>query len=305
MYTPCILCNMASFKPLNNVNEQNGQCLKGQVLKKCFDDLNKCNDIDDQNGCVDMIYKASLEYDKDLCWGEFAGKLIVNFIKERKQHITHIRKLEGEIKNLSQMHQAQNEELQKGNKELETTINVLEQQNEDSTSEPEVEAALQKTNAKPQGGDRFTQINKAAKCLQDPKYVQERLEIISIQKGCKRKRTVIDGLKEKKAKLKQELEQVEDPVKKEKFKHGIESISKDIDERIQKEREDHKAGCERVKTLNEFALKRKRDQDRRLQEVKSNVSNNLKKAQNSANAAFRDLEELGKACNFSVKHPGH
>ena len=296
---------MASFKPLNNVKEQNGQCLKGQLLKKCFDDLNDLFYIDDQNGCVDMIYKASLEYDKDLCWGEFAGKLIINFINERKQHITHIRKLECEIKKLSQMHQAQNEELPKGNKELDMTHNVLEQQTENSSSEPEVEVALQKTNAKPQGGDRFTQINKAAKCLQDPKYVQERLEIISIQKGCKRKRNAIDGLKETKARLKQELDQVEDLVKKEKFKHDIESISKDIHERIQKEREDHKAGCERVKTLNEFALKRIRDQDRRLQEVKSKVGNNLKKAQNSSYAAFRDLEELGKACDFSVKHLGH
>ena len=38
---------------------------------------------------------------------------------------------------------------------------------EDASSEPEVEAGLRKTTAKPQGDDRFTQINKAAKCLQD------------------------------------------------------------------------------------------------------------------------------------------
>ena len=96
------------------------------------------------------------------------------------------------------MHQAQNEELQKRNKELEKRIDVLEQQNEDSSNEPEVEAGLQKTTAKPQGDDRFTQITKAAQCLRDPKHVQERLEIISIQKGCKRKQAVINVSKEKK-----------------------------------------------------------------------------------------------------------
>ena len=84
----------------------------------------------------------------------------------------------------------------------------------------------------------------------------------------------------------------------------IDFIPKDIDEIIQEERRHHKAGCERVKRLNEFAFARARDQDRRLQEVKSNVGNNLEKARNSANAAIRDLEELRKASDFSVEHLG-
>ena len=68
---------------------------------------------------------------------------------------------------------------------------------------------------------------------------------------------------------------MEDPDDEEKLKHCIESISKDIDERTQEERGRHKAGCERVKKLNEVALKRARDQDRHLLEVKSKVGNNI------------------------------
>ena len=79
---------------------------------------------------------------------------------------------------------------------------------------------------------------------------------------------------------------MEEPDEKEKLKHCVESISKDINGRTQEEQGQHKAGCEHVKNPNEFALKRARDQDRRLQEVKSKVGNNLKKAQNSANAVI-------------------
>ena len=117
------------------------------------------------------------------------------------------------------------------------------------------EAALQKTIAKPKGDDRFTTISHAAKCLREPKHVQERLEIIAIQKKCERKRAVICFWKRKKAKLKTLLEQVKDPDKEEKLKHCINSISKEIDKREQEERGHFKVGCERVKNLNEFASK--------------------------------------------------
>ena len=75
--------------------------------------------------------------------------------------------------------------------------------------------------------------------------------------------------------LKKKLEYVEDPDKEEKLKHCIESISKDIDARTQEERGQHKAGCEHVEKPNEFAFKRARDQDMRLQEVKSKVGNTV------------------------------
>ena len=99
-------------------------------------------------------------------------------------------------------------------------------------------------------------------------------------------RTIIDGLKEKKAKLKKDLEQVDESDKEEQLKHCIEFISKQIDARTRDERGHHKASCDRVKKLNEFALQRVRDQDRRLQEAKSKVGNNLKKVQNSPNAVL-------------------
>ena len=105
-------------------------------------------------------------------------------------------------------------------------------------------------------------MSKASTCLQDPKHVQERLEIISIQKACERKRARISALKTQKAKLKKELERSKDPAKQEKLKRDIDCISKDIDERTQEERDQHKAGCERVKTFNTLAFKRARDQDR-------------------------------------------
>ena len=72
--------NMDSFKPaeeLHNTKGLGGQCLKGQVLKKCLDDLKKSKDIHCHNVCVDIIYKASFEYDKDLNWMDFAGLVIV------------------------------------------------------------------------------------------------------------------------------------------------------------------------------------------------------------------------------------
>ena len=85
-------------------------------------------------------------------------------------------------------------------------------------------------------------------------------------------------LKRKKAKLKKELEQLQDPADEEKLRHDIDFISKDIDEIIREERRHHKAGCERVKELNDFAFEQARVRNRRLQEVKSNVGHNLKKS---------------------------
>ena len=252
---------MDSFKLAKELHDDKGQdCqyLEGHVLKKCLDDVKRSNDIHRQSVCVEMVYKVSLEYDKESGWGDFAGMLIVRLIEELKKYTNHIRKL-----------QAQNDELQKRNNELDKRIDVLE-----------------KTTAKPQGDDMFTRVNKAAKCLQDPKHILERLEILSIEKRYKRQRTVIDGLKEKKANLKKELEQVDESDKEEQLKHCIEFISKQIDARTRVGRGLHEAGCDRVKTLNEFAFKRLRDQDKRLQEAKSKVGNNLKKAQNSANAVI-------------------
>ena len=142
-----VLCNMDYCKPakeLHDAKGQDGQRLKAHVLKKCVDDLKRSNDIYCQNVCVNMIYNASLEYDKEMAWGDFAGLVILSHIEELKKHSNHVRKL-----------QARNEELQKRNKELEKRIDALEQQNDeqnqDSSSEPEAEAALQKTTAKPQG----------------------------------------------------------------------------------------------------------------------------------------------------------
>ena len=87
--------------------------------------------------------------------------------------------------------------------------------------------------------------------------------------------------------------------------HGVtEFTSKDINEKTEEECGHHKACCEHVKALNECALERTMDQHRCLQEAKSKVANNLKKAQNSSNPAIRDLEELGTASDFSVKQLG-
>ena len=132
-----------------------------------------------QHDLAKAVTEIGVERDNALSWkAQFENSQTIHKIVHEK-HITYIRKLKGEIKNLSQMHHAQNEEPQKRNKELEKTINILEQQKEDSSSEPEVGAGLRETTAKPQGDDRFTQINKAAKCLQDPKHVQERSESAS------------------------------------------------------------------------------------------------------------------------------
>ena len=96
------------------------------------------------------------------------------------------------------------------------------------------------------------------KRLQDPKHVQEQLEIVSIQKGCERKRALIAVLQRKKETLKKKMEQMEDPAKEEKLKQDIAFITTDIDERIQKERKERKAACERLKKLNTLALQRVR-----------------------------------------------
>ena len=103
---------------------------------------------------------------------------------------------------------------------------------------------------------KFIILSKASQCLRNPKYVQERLVIMGIQKSCRNKRIVILKLKKKKAKLNIMLEQVVDPDEKEKIKHCIESISKKIDLKNQEERRDFKAGCKRAMTLNKFALKK-------------------------------------------------
>ena len=148
--------------------------------------------------------------------------------------------------------------------ELEKRIDASEQQNDqqtmDSSNEPEVKAGLCKIHTNSKGNGRCTHINKASKSLQDPKHVQERLEIVNDQKGCERKRTFINFVNKKKAELKNELEQIEDPTKEAKLKYCIDCISKDIDDRIQEERGHHKVGCELLKKLNEFALKRARRQ---------------------------------------------
>ena len=94
--------NMDLFKPaeeLHNTKGLDGECLKGQVLKKCLDDLKKSKDIHCHNVCVDIIYKASFEYDKDLNWRDFAGLVIVSLIEELKGHTNHIRKLQGAMQN--------------------------------------------------------------------------------------------------------------------------------------------------------------------------------------------------------------
>ena len=218
---------MDSFNPageLQIANKRKGQCLKGQVLEKCLDNLMRSDwigHINCQTVCTAMIYTASLEYDKDLNWRDFAGLVIVSLIEELKGHTNPICKLQ------------------------------------------------------PTGDDRFPLMNKAARCLRDPKHVQERLRIKGIMESCNKHRKVIKYHQKKKAMLKKKLESVEDPDKEEKLKHCIESISKDIDGRTQEERGQYKAGCERVKKLNEFAFKRSRDQDLRLQDVKSKVGNTV------------------------------
>ena len=133
-----------------------------------------------------------------------------------------------------------------------------DQQNKDSSSEPDVKARLQTTPENSKGNGRFMHTNKSAKSLQVLNYVQERLELVSIQKGCERKRASIAKLQRKKETLKTYMEQMDDPFKEAKLKQDIASIAKDIDERIQKERKERKAACERLKKLNTLALQRVR-----------------------------------------------
>lgn len=163
------------------------------------------------------------------------------------------------------------QKLQRKNKELKKRIDILEQQNnqqnEDSISELEVKACLQKTTTKPQGYDRLTQINKSSKYLQDTKHVQKGLAIISIQKECENKRALTGLLKERKVNLEKKLEQPEGPAKEEKFKLDIDSIPNGIDDRIQKEQGQHKSGCKRAKKFLDVIVTETMNEDMHHSEI--------------------------------------
>ena len=105
------------------------------------------------------------------------------------------------------------------------------------------------------------------------------------------------AFKEKKAKLFKDFCQNENSAKEEQLKRSIDCISNDIDERIQVERRQHKAGGERVNKLNDLAFKGVSNQDSCPEEVKSRVCHNCncKKARNSANVPIQDLEDTSRA----------
>ena len=161
--------------------------------------------------------------------------------------------------------------LQHKNKELKKRIDILEQQNnqqnEDSISELEVKACLQKTTTKPQGYDRLTQINKSSKYLQDTKHVQKGLAIISIQIESENKRALTSLLKERTVNLEKKLEQTEGPAKEEKFKLDIDSIPNGIDDRIQKEQGQHKSGCKRAKKFKDVIVTGTMNEDMHHSEI--------------------------------------
>ena len=102
--------------------------------------------------------------------------------------------------------------------------------------------------------------------------------------------------KETKAKLLKDLCQNENSANEDQLKRDIYLRTlKDRDERIQVKRAQHKASCERVKEINDLALKRARNQDSCPEEAKSRVCHNCKKARNSANVPIQDLEDTSRA----------
>ena len=111
--------------------------------------------------------------------------------------------------------------------------------------------------------------------------------------------------KETKAKLLKDLCQNENSANEEQLKRDIYLRTlKDRDERIQVKRAQHKASCERVKEINDLALKRARNQDSCPEEAKSRVCHNCncKKARNSANVQIQDLEEISRANAEVIAH---